>query len=38
MRRDIPRWVWGVDDDDDQETDCAEIDLYNWYRDLEYDE
>jgi len=29
--------VWGVDDDD-QETDCAEIDLYNWYRDLEYDE
>lgn len=37
MRRDIPRWVWGVDDDD-QETDCAEIDLYNWYRDLEYDE
>lgn len=32
---DVPRWVFEVDDDDE---DIPEIDLYDWFKDLEYDE
>ena len=30
---DVPRWVFEVDDED-----LPEIDLYDWFKDLEYDE
>lgn len=33
--RDVPRWVFEVDDDDE---DLPEIDLYDWFKDLEYEE
>lgn len=32
---DVPRWVFEVDDEDE---DIPEIDLYDWFKDLEYDE
>lgn len=35
LMRDVPRWVFEVDDDDE---DIPEIDLYDWFKDLEYDE
>lgn len=35
LMRDVPRWVFEVDDDDE---DLPEIDLYDWFKDLEYDE
>lgn len=31
--RDVPRWVFEVEDED-----TPEIDLYDWFKDLEYDE
>ena len=33
LMRDVPRWVFEVDDED-----IPEIDLYDWFKDLEYDE
>lgn len=33
--RDVPRWVWEVEDD---HPDTPEIDLYDWYKDLELEE
>ncbi len=35
LMRDVPRWVFEVDDDDE---DIPEIDLYDWYKDLEIEE
>lgn len=35
LMRDVPRWVFEVDDDDE---DLPEIDLYDWFKDLEYEE
>lgn len=35
LMRDVPRWVFEVDDDDE---DIPEIDLYDWYKDLEFEE
>ena len=33
--RDVPRWVFEVDDEDE---DTPEIDLYDWCKDLEFEE
>lgn len=33
LMRDVPRWVFEVEDED-----TPEIDLYDWFKDLEYDE
>lgn len=35
LMRDVPRWVWEVEDD---HPDTPEIDLYDWYKDLEFEE
>ena len=35
LMRDVPRWVFEVDDDDE---DIPEIDLYDWFKDLEFEE
>lgn len=35
LMRDVPRWVWEVEDD---HPDTPEIDLYDWYKDLEIEE
>lgn len=35
LMRGVPRWVWEVEDD---HPDTPEIDLYDWFKDLEYDE
>ena len=35
LMRDVPRWVWEVEDD---HPDTPEIDLYDWYKDLELEE
>lgn len=35
LMRDVPRWVFEVDDDDE---DLPEIDLYDWFKDLEFEE
>lgn len=35
LMRDVPRWVWEVEDG---HPDTPEIDLYDWYRDLEFEE
>lgn len=33
--RDVSRWVFEVDDEDE---DTPEIDLYDWFKDLEFEE
>ena len=33
LMRDVPRWVFEVDDED-----IPEIDLYDWFKDLEFEE
>lgn len=33
LMRDVPRWVFEVEDED-----TPEIDLYDWFKDLEFEE
>lgn len=34
LMRDVPRWVWAVDDD----PGTPDIDPYDWYKDMEFEE